>query len=71
MPRRRDPKRELAADPVYDSTLVTKFINRLMSTARKPAERIFYGYGHHQGAHRDDPLKLFKKALDNVKPPSR
>ena len=44
MPRRREiPKRELAADPVYSSTLVTKFINTVMSDGKKStAERILY-----------------------------
>jgi small subunit ribosomal protein S7 len=44
MPRRREiPKRELAADPLYNSTLVTKFINTVMSDGkRSTAERILY-----------------------------
>ena len=44
MPRRREiPKRELAADPLYSSTLVSKFINTVMSDGkRSTAERILY-----------------------------
>ena len=44
MPRRREiPKREQVADPVYNSTLVTKFINTVMSDGKKStAERILY-----------------------------
>jgi small subunit ribosomal protein S7 len=44
MPRRREvPKREILPDPVYNSQLVTKFINSLMSQGRKSvAERVFY-----------------------------
>src|SRR5260370_16853819 len=71
MPRRREiPKRELAADPVYSSTLVTKFINTVMSDGKKStAERIIYkSFDLIKEKTGDDPLKVFKKALDNVKP---
>ena len=45
MPRRREvPKREILPDPVYNSQLVTKFINSLMSDGKKSvAENVFYG----------------------------
>ena len=45
MPRRREvPKREILPDPVYNSQLVTKFINSLMDDGKKAvAERVFYG----------------------------
>src|SRR5260370_21743103 len=71
MPRRREsPKRELGADPVYSSTLVTKFINTVMSDGKKStAERILYkSFDIIKERTGDDPLKVFKKALDNVKP---
>ena len=71
MPRRREiPKRELAADPVYNSTLVSKFINTVMSDGkRSTAERILYkSFDIIKEKTGDDPLKVFKKALDNVKP---
>ena len=71
MPRRREiPKRELAADPLYNSTLVTKFINTVMSDGkRSTAERILYkSFDIIKERTGDDPLKVFKKALDNVKP---
>ena len=71
MPRRREiPKRELAADPVYASTLVTKFINTVMNDGKKStAEHILYGaFDLVEQRLKDDPLKVFKKALDNVKP---
>ena len=74
MPRRREiPKRELAADPVYNSTLVTKFINTVMSDGkRSTAERIFYrSFDIIKEKTQDDPLKIFKKAIDNVKPASK
>ena len=71
MPRRREvPKREILPDPVYNSQLVTKFINSLMSDGKKSvAERVFYGaLKKVEDRAKDDPLKLFKKAIDNVKP---
>ncbi|MBI3047365.1 MAG: 30S ribosomal protein S7 [Acidobacteria bacterium] len=71
MPRRREiPKRELAADPLYNSTLVSKFINTVMRDGkRSTAERILYqSFDIIKERTGDDPLKIFKKALDNVKP---
>ena len=71
MPRRREiPKRELPADPIYSSTLVSKFINTVMSDGkRSTAERILYqSFDIIKERTGDDPLKVFKKALDNVKP---
>lgn len=71
MPRRREvPKREVLPDPVYNSQLVTKFINALMQDGKKStAEGIFYGaMKRMEERATEDPLKLFKKAIDNVKP---
>jgi small subunit ribosomal protein S7 len=71
MPRRREvPKREILPDPVYNSQLVTKFINSLMSDGKKSvAESVFYGaLKKVEDRAKDDPIKLFKKAVDNVKP---
>ena len=71
MPRRREvPKRPIPPDPVYQSPLVTKFINAIMGRGKKTrAERIFYGaMDVIREKSKDDPLKVFKKALDNVKP---
>jgi small subunit ribosomal protein S7 len=71
MPRRATiDKREVLPDPVYNSRLVTKFINNVARDGKKTvAERIFYGaLGLIEERTGDDPLKLFKKAVDNVKP---
>jgi small subunit ribosomal protein S7 len=71
MPRRREvPKREILPDPVYQSPLVTRFINNLMSKGKKSiAEATFYGaMDLVKDRAKDDPLKLFRKAVDNVKP---
>jgi small subunit ribosomal protein S7 len=71
MPRRREvPKREVPLDPLYSSALVTKFISTLMyGGKRSTAEKIMYGsMTSIQEKTGDDPLKVFKKAIENVKP---
>ena len=71
MPRRREiPKRDILADPLYQSQLVSKFINTIMSGGkRSTAERIIYkSFDLIKDKTGDDPLKVFKKAVDNVKP---
>src|SRR5688500_597751 len=71
MPRRRViAKRELAADPIYQSPLVTRFINTVMRDGkRNTAEGILYrSFDIIKEKTGDDPVKVFKKALDNVKP---
>jgi small subunit ribosomal protein S7 len=71
MPRRREiPKREVPADPVYSSTLVTKFVRMLMKGGKRSvAEAILYGsLDVIRTRTGDDPLKIFKKAVDNTKP---
>jgi small subunit ribosomal protein S7 len=71
MPRRATvAKREILPDPVYNSQLVTRFINAVMRDGKKTvAENIFYGalglIGERTG---DDPLKVFKRAVENVRP---
>jgi small subunit ribosomal protein S7 len=63
-------KREIAPDPVYNSALVTKFVNTVMSAGkRSTAEQILYhSFDLIKERTGDDPLKVFKKAVDNVKP---
>ena len=71
MPRRGFvAKREILPDPLYQSPLVTKFINSLMSDGKKSvAESIFYNaMTIVQERAKDDPVKIFRKAIDNVKP---
>jgi small subunit ribosomal protein S7 len=71
MPRRGTvARREVLADPLYNSALVTKFINTMMyGGKRSTSQRIMYGaLSHVQQKSGDDPLKVFKKAVDNVKP---
>jgi small subunit ribosomal protein S7 len=71
MPRRREvPKRKITPDPKYKDKLVAKFTNCLMVDGKKSvAEGILYGaFDVIQTRFKDDPIEVFRKALDNVKP---
>jgi small subunit ribosomal protein S7 len=71
MPRRREvTKREILPDPKYKNTLVARFINKIMNRGKKSvAEGILYrALGIIQERAKEDPLKLFEKSLNNVKP---
>ena len=71
MPRRRRPEpREIAPDPVYGSTLAEKFVNSMMWEGKKStAQKIFYtAMDTLRERSGDDPLRLFKKAVENAKP---
>lgn len=71
MPRRREvEKRKILPDPKFQDRIVAKFVNNLMRQGKKSTgERIIYGaFGQVEQKLKDDPLKIFKKALDNVKP---
>ena len=71
MPRRATiDKRVVLPDPVYKSRLVTKFINNVAKDGKKSvAERLFYGALEMiEDRTGEDPVKVFKKAVDNVKP---
>jgi small subunit ribosomal protein S7 len=71
MPRKGHiAKREPLADPVYQSTLVNKFVNSMMWDGKKStAQSIFYNAMkklEEKGG--DEAIKLFKKAVENTKP---
>ena len=71
MPRRREvPKRIVLPDPKYGSNLVAKFINNIMRMGKRSvAERILYqSFDIIAERSKQDPLEVFTKALDNVKP---
>ena len=70
MRRRRAEIREVNADPVYNSTLVEKFVNSMMWDGKKAvAQRLFYGAMEKiRDRTGDDPLKIFKKAVESAKP---
>jgi len=71
MPRRGPPpRRELRPDPVYDSVLVTQFVNKVLQRGKRSlAERIVYDalstVGERTGA---EPAVILKRAVENVKP---
>lgn len=68
--KHRAPQREVLPDPRYQDVVVTKFVNSLMIGGKKStAERIFYAcFSQIEQKTGEEPLKLFKKALSNVKP---
>ncbi len=71
MPRRREvPKRKILPDPKYHNVLVTKFINGLMLDGKKSlSEKIMYdAFILIERRTKEDPLEIFKKAMENVKP---
>ncbi len=71
MPRRRVVvKRKILPDPKFQDRVVAKFVNNLMKEGKKSTgEKIIYGaFSQVETKLKDDPLKIFKKALDNVKP---
>lgn len=71
MPRRKvAEKREVLPDPLFGSKLVTKFVNSMMRQGkRSTSEQIFYGAMRlMEDRTKMDAQKLFKQAVDNVKP---
>ncbi len=71
MPRKGGvTRRQVPADSVYGSDLVQKFISSMMwDGKRSTAQRIFYSAMDQIGQKtNDDPLKTFKKAVENCKP---
>lgn len=71
MPRRREvPIREILPDSRYNSKLVAKFVNIIMSDGKKSvAEGILYSaFDLMEKKVKEPPLELFEKAVSNVKP---
>ncbi|MGI9305309.1 MAG: 30S ribosomal protein S7 [Gammaproteobacteria bacterium] len=71
MSRRREiPKRTILPDPKYGDQLLAKFVNMMMDSGKKSvAEKIVYhALDEVQKKKGEDPLELFKRALDNVRP---
>src|SRR5208283_5037520 len=71
MPRRREvPKRYVLPDPKFNSRLSAKFINNVMRRGKKStAEQIFYkSLTLIEQRSKQDPLDVFHKALENVRP---
>jgi len=71
MRRRRVVKKELIADPVYNSKLIQRFINMVLWKGKKTvAERIVYSALESAAERLDkqNPLDVLQKAVDNVRP---
>lgn len=71
MPRKgRVEKREVAADPLYNSKVVTKLINKMMVSGKKQtAESILYGAFEIVAKEtNEDPMEIFNKAMENIMP---
>lgn len=69
--RRRATKREIDPDPVYQSTILAKFINKVMEQGKKStARRIVYGALEKFAAKikSENALEAFEQALENAKP---
>ncbi len=63
-------KRKILPDPKFHDKLISKFVNKIMLQGKKStAESIVYGsFDIIQSKLNDDPMKLFKQALENIKP---
>lgn len=68
--RGRAPKREVTSDPIYNSRLVTKFINTVMEDGKRGmAQKIFYGaMALIQNRSGKEPLEVFEAAIKNAMP---
>ena len=70
MRRRKAPVREVMADPIYNSKLITKFINAVMLDGKKSvAQKIMYGAIANLDARGEESgFDIFERAIENVKP---
>lgn len=70
MRKRRAARRDVLPDPIYKSKVVTKLINRIMLDGKKGvAEKILYeAFDQVKTKTGQDPVSVFEKALENIKP---
>ena len=70
MRKRQAVKRDVLPDPIYKSKVVTKLINRIMLDGKKGvAEKILYeAFDQVKNKTGEDPVAVFEKALENIKP---
>ena len=70
MRKKRAVKRDVLADPIYNSKLVTKLINTIMKDGKKgTAQTILYdAFDMIKEKTGSEPLEVFEKALENIKP---
>ena len=70
MRKRRAEKRDVLADPIYNSKVVTKLINQIMSNGKKGiAQKIVYkSFDIIKEKTGEEPMVVFEKAMNNIKP---
>ncbi len=70
MRKRRAIKRDVLPDPVYNSKVVTKLVNQIMQDGKKgTAQKILYeAFDIIKEKTGNDPMEIYNKALENVKP---
>ena len=70
MRKRRAVKRDVLPDPIYNSKVVTKLINQIMKDGKKgTAERIINeAFAIVKEKTKEEPIEVFNKALENIKP---
>ncbi len=70
MRKKRAEKRDVLADPIYNSKMVTKLINRIMLQGKKgTAQRILYdAFDMVKEKTKKDPIEVFNQAFENIKP---
>ena len=74
MPRKGPaPRRDLMPDPVYRSVVVTQVVNKILQRGKRSiAEKIVYdALGDIEKRAGGDPVAVLKRAVENVRPPSR
>lgn len=70
MRKRQATKRDVLADPIYNSKVVTKLVNHIMKDGKKgTAQKIIYNaFNIVKEKTGEDPMVVFNKAMDNIKP---
>ena len=70
MRKRRAVKRDVLPDPIYNSKVVTKVVNAIMLDGKKgTAQTILYkAFDIIKERTNEDPMKIFEKAMENIKP---
>ena len=70
MRKRRAIKRDVLPDPIYTSKVVTKLVNQIMQDGKKGvAQNILYkAFEIVKETTKEDPVEVFNKAMENIKP---
>lgn len=70
MRKKRATKRDVLADPIYNSKVVTKLVNHIMKDGKKgTAQKIIYGaFDIVKEKTGEDAMTVFEKAMNNIKP---